>query len=82
MLSLKYFSNGTYYVPGELGSWRLQGDTLTEVTTSFLEIHDEATADLIGKTYVATLRWVDQDTFLKYYTGGRVKTFSRCPNPN
>ena len=79
MLSLRYYANGTFSVPGALGSWRQQGDVLTEVVTSFLEIHDEETADLIGETFVSELRWIDYDTFQKRHASGEMTTFERCP---
>lgn len=78
-LSLRYNPNGSYYRPGEIGAWRLRGDALSELTVSFLEIHDEETASLIGKTHVLTIQWVDQDRFLKHFPDGEVWEFRRCP---
>ena len=77
-LSLKYYSNGAYELPGEVGTWRLEGKVLTEATAEFLEVHDEATADEIGKQYVSTVQWIDPNRYLKRYADGDVMEFRRC----
>jgi len=72
-------SDGKYFIWGESGIWRLEGDVLTVTMTGFDPLHVDFSPEDIGKTYESTIRWVDQDTFLKRTTDGSTWAFRRCP---
>jgi hypothetical protein len=81
-VTIQYQPNGQYSLFGEGGTWDLNGSTLTEAMTALDPIHSDATPADIGKKYVSTLRWVDENTFAKQYSDGDVMAFLRCPTPN
>lgn len=75
-LTLRYFPNGEYYLLGVIGTWRLQGNVLTETGLSY--VHDDLGPDDIGQTYVSTLQWIDPNTFAKPNVNGELVKFRRC----
>jgi len=80
--TIQYHPDGSYTMWGESGTWRLEGDLLTEALTAFDPLHVDRTADEIGEKYVSTVQWVDQHTFLKRFADGEVRAFRRCPEQN
>lgn len=74
-----YRSDGTYSMWGEVGTWRLDGNVLTETMTGFDELHvDRLPAD-VGKPYVSRLQWNNRDRFLKRFADGSFAEFRHCP---
>ena len=78
--TIQYHADGSYSLWGEAGTWRLEGEVLTETMTGFDPLHVDPSPEDIGKARVSTLQWVDQNTFLKRYADGEVTAFRRCPN--
>ena len=76
---ITYEADGTYFLWGEAGAWRLDSNVLTETMTGFEPLHiDRSDAD-IGKPYVSTLRWIDRNRFSKRFADGTTSEFRRCP---
>lgn len=76
--TIQYHADGTFSLWGEAGTWRLEGEVLTEAMTAFDPLHVDRSAQDIGKKYVSTIKWVDQNTFLKRRTDGELMAFRRC----
>jgi hypothetical protein len=76
--TIRYLSDGKYFYFGELGTWRLEGDALTEVATDITTNNDTEHAP-IGRPFVSTLRWIDENRFSKRYANGNFIEFRRCP---
>lgn len=77
---ITYYADGTYVVWGQVGTWRLEDSILTETTTHADPMHVDVPPEEIGKPVSSTLRWADQNAFLKRYTDGQVRAFRRCPD--
>ncbi|MFL6750052.1 MAG: hypothetical protein ACJ8FC_01355 [Sphingomicrobium sp.] len=76
---ITYRSDGRYFIWGESGTWRLDGDVLSETLTSVDALHgDRSTAD-IGKPMVSTIQWIDRARFSKRFADGSTNEFRRCP---
>jgi hypothetical protein len=76
---ITYKADGTYLLWGEVGTWRLDGNALTEAMTGFDPIHiDRSPAD-VGKPVVSKLEWTGRDRFLKRFASGNIREFLRCP---
>jgi hypothetical protein len=77
-LPIAYNANGTYDLFEDSGTWRLEGERLTEVAT---QIHDSSGEDAaqIGRPYVSRIDRTGPDQFRKTYADGSVETFRRCP---
>jgi hypothetical protein len=80
--TIQYHADGTYSLWGESWTWRLEGEVLTEALTDFDPLHVDRSKDDIGKEHVSTIRWVDQNTFLKRRADGSELAFRRCPRSN
>jgi hypothetical protein len=78
--TVQYHLDGSYTLWGEAGKWRLDSDALTEAMTGFDSLHVDRPAEDIGKAYVSTIKWVDQNTFLKRRADGSELAFRRCPS--
>ena len=76
---ITYSSDGSYSIFGEAGTWRLDGDKLTETMTGFDALHVDREAKDIGRPVVSSLQWVDRTSFVKRYADGRERAFRRCP---
>lgn len=74
-----FSSDGKYSIWGESGIWHLEGNVLTVTTTDFHPLHSDLSPDEIGKEYVSTIKWVDQNTFLNRIADGSTWAFRRCP---
>ena len=70
-----YGRDGKYMTEGVTGTWRLQGDRLTEIAT---EIEEPGEPGMIGRPYVSRIAWQGPDRFIKSSSKGRM-TFRRCP---
>lgn len=77
---ISYEPNGNYVLWGEAGTWRQDGQHLTETMTGFDPMHVDRAASDIDKPVVSTLEWIDQDSFSKRYADGSVRMFRRCPD--
>jgi hypothetical protein len=77
---IAYNPDGTYALFDESGTWRLEGDRLTETATEELDTADPGTVH-IGHPYVSRIRPVGRDEFIKTYATGARETFLRCPPP-
>ena len=77
--TIVYDSNGNWHLFGRHGTWRLDGEVLTETMTGFDPLHDEGPPEDVGKPLVSTLRWVDRNTFVKRRSAGDELAFRRCP---
>lgn len=77
--TVQYHEDGSYTLWGEAGMWRLDGDALTETMTDFHPLHVDRPAEYIDKAHVSTIKWVDQNMFLKRRADGSELAFRRCP---
>jgi hypothetical protein len=77
-IGITYLPNGTYRLLEESGTWRLDGDRLTETPTEAHEAAQPGTVQ-IGKPLTSRLQWQGPDTFLKTCPNGEAITFRRCP---
>jgi hypothetical protein len=76
---ITYTPDGKYSIWGEAGTWRLDGEALTETMTGFDPMHMDRMDEDIGKPVASTLRWLDPDRFSKRFADGSVREFRRCP---
>lgn len=79
---ITYHADGTYVVWGEVGTWQLEGDVLTETKTYADPMHVDVSSKDIGRPNSSSLQWADQNAFLKRYDDGSVRAFRRCPKSN
>ena len=80
--TIQYHADGSFSLWGEAGTWRLDGEALTETVTDIDWLHSDRPAEEIGKANVSTVKWLDQNTFLKRYADGDLQAFRRCPDQN
>lgn len=78
-VTIQYHRNGEWFFWGESGTWKMKGAVLTEAITEVDPKHSDKLPADIGKKYVSTLQWVEEDKFLKRYSDGDVMVFLRCP---
>jgi len=76
---ITYRADGSYSLWGEAGTWRLNGDALTETLGGFDALHSDRTADEIGKPILSTIAWIDENRFTKRFADGSKSEFRRCP---
>lgn len=76
---ITYRADGTYSQWGESGTWRSDGEKLTEIMTDFDPLHTGQSTTDFGKPFVSTLTWTSHDRFLKKYADGSTREFLRCP---
>jgi len=74
-----YRSEGSYSYWGEAGTWRLDGDVLTETLTSIDAVNSDRSTGDIGKPVVSTIQWIDRARFLKRFADGSTNEFRLCP---
>lgn len=79
-LPIGYRADGTYVLFEERGTWRLDGDRLTEVVKEIHETADSSEAE-IDRPYVSRVRRVDGNSFVKTFADGGRMLFLRCPAP-
>jgi hypothetical protein len=70
---IRYSSDGTYRVQEGVGSWRLQGDRLTETAPA------SNGRVKSGRSYVSRIAWDGSDKIVKTMPDGRRVTLRRCP---
>ena len=70
---IHYNADGTYAFYGESGTWRLDGDRLTETLTEGGEPAE------IGRPYVSRVERRGDEAFVKTVENGPAATFWRCP---
>ncbi|WP_129791170.1 hypothetical protein [Sphingosinicella sp. CPCC 101087] len=75
---VRYDADGRYHLFEESGTWRLDGDRLTETATEILESGDPETAEL-GRPFVSRIEWLGADAFRKFPQGAEAANFRRCP---
>ena len=73
-LPIRYDPDGTSHLFGERGTWRLDGDRLTETIVA----SDEEDAQL-GRIVVNRIRRAGPNRMLKTFEDGETETFRRCP---
>jgi hypothetical protein len=78
-LPISYDLRGTYSLFDESGTWRLEGDRLSETATEAHEDVIEPTEVQIGVTFVSRIQRRGRDMFRKTFADGRTETFRRCP---
>jgi len=76
---ITYRSDGSYSYWGEAGTWRLEGDVLTETLTSIDAPNSDRSTGEIGKAVVSTVQWIDRARFLKRFADGTTNEFRLCP---
>ena len=79
-LPIAYRSDGTYGLFDEEGTWRLEGDRLTETMTEILETA-EPEPERVGRPYQSRIRRTGPNAFMKTYADGATELFRRCPSP-
>ncbi|MXQ14100.1 hypothetical protein [Microvirga makkahensis] len=72
-----YSQDGKYMTEGVIGTWRLQGNRLTETAT---EIAEPGEPGAIGRPHVSRIAWEGPDKFVKTFPDGSRMTFRRCPS--
>jgi hypothetical protein len=79
-LPIGYSRDGRYTLFEESGTWRLQGERLTETAT---EVHDGADpAEVaLGRPIVSRIERMGPDSLRKTFADGSKATFLRCPKP-
>lgn len=77
-LPIRYLPRGRYELFEERGTWRLDGDRLTETATEASEVADAGTPD-IGRPYVSRIARDGDGAFLKTFADGAQMRFRRCP---
>jgi hypothetical protein len=79
-LPIAYSRDGRYTLFEESGTWRLEGERLTETAT---EIHDGADpAEVaLGRPIVSRIERTGPDALRKTFADGSKATFLRCPKP-
>lgn len=76
---VRYDGDGRYAGPGARGTWRLQGDTLTETMTE-TDAEEGDPAAKTGEAYESRIAWQGADTLVKTFADGTRMTFRRCPD--
>lgn len=76
-LPIGYRADGTYVLFEETGTWRLDGNRLTEVVTEIEEGADSSEVE-VKKPYVSRVRQIDADSFVKTFADGSTMLFLRC----
>lgn len=77
-LPIVYNRDGSYGLFEEYGTWRLEGDRLTEMATGATEVEDPAEIE-IGVPFVSRIERQSPDAFAKTFADGTVEIFRRCP---
>ncbi|MDQ8756437.1 hypothetical protein RCO27_09365 [Sphingosinicella sp. LHD-64] len=77
-LPIRYLAGGRYEIFEERGTWRLDGDRLTETATEATGAGDEGTPE-IGRPYVSRIARDGDGAFVKTYADGAQTRFRRCP---
>lgn len=77
-LPIRYLPGGRYALFEERGTWRLDGDRLTETATEATGAGDEGTPE-IGRPYASRIARDGSDAFVKTYADGARTRFRRCP---
>jgi len=77
--TITYSTDGKSYLWGETGTWRLEGNVLTEETTFADPMHSDTKSDDVGRPYVSSIQWIRRDRFLKKFHDGEIREFRRCP---
>ena len=70
---IRYDADGRFAVYEESGTWRLDGDRLTETLTEGGEPAE------IGRPHVSRVERSGPDAFVKSWEAGEPLTFRRCP---
>ncbi|HEX8192633.1 MAG TPA: hypothetical protein VF552_07000 [Allosphingosinicella sp.] len=75
-----YEADGDYVLFDERGTWRLDGDRLTETAT---EVDDPQApgASAIGQPQTSRIARTGRDSFVKTFASGGRAIFRRCPPP-
>ena len=77
-LPITYNGDRTYDLFEAYGTWRLDGDRLTETPTGATEVEDPAEIP-IGVPFISRIEWRGPDTIVKTLADGTVETLRRCP---
>jgi hypothetical protein len=77
-LPIRYLTGGRYEIFEERGTWRLEGDRLTETATEATGAGNEGTPE-IGRPYASRIARDGSDAFVKTYADGAQTRFRRCP---
>ncbi len=77
-LPIYYGGDGKYNMFEESGTWRLEGDRLTEMATEASDVVDPKEV-AIGQAFVSRIERVEANAFAKTYADGTKATFRRCP---
>ena len=77
---VRYYSDGIFGSGVDIGTWQISGDVLTEIVTASSPEQEDWSPEDIGRPFVSTLRWLDEDRFLKRYADGTEMAFRRCPD--
>lgn len=78
-LPIRYPADGTYRLWEESGTWRLDGDRLTETAAEANDMVDPAVV-AVGVPHVSRIERAGPDRFRKTYEDGATRTFLRCPD--
>ena len=73
-----YKPDGTYETLEQSGTWRLDGDRLTETATHAHEAVEPG-AVKIGQSFVSRIRWEGPDEFVKAFANDHSLVLRRCP---
>lgn len=79
-LPIIYSRDGRYTLFEESGTWRLQGERLTETAT---EVHDHADPSevALGRPFTSRIERTGRDSLRKTFADGSKAVFLRCPKP-
>ena len=76
----QFNADGTFSDSLNEGSWRINGNELTEITTASSPEQMDWSPDDIGKPFRSTIHWVDENIFAQRYADGEIVVFRRCPD--
>ena len=78
-VGITYKTDGSYSLLEEIGTWRLEGNVLTETATEAADAGDPAEVEA-GRPYVSTIRKLSKDRFEKRLADGQILDYRRCPD--
>jgi hypothetical protein len=77
-MGIQYSADGTYDTLDQVGTWRLEGETLTETATEATDAAEPGSVK-IGRPLASRIQWQGPDTLVLTGADGQQITLRRCP---